>query len=86
MAKFVTSLDTLTNPVLANEEAYTQLQGMLASNIQLFAGLKRLADVVIEFPPFSQAKKGNSFEGIAVWSATYVGDLESVTVTGSVAF
>ena len=86
MAKFVTSLDTLTNPVLANQEAYEQLQGMLASNIQLFAGLKRLADVVIEFPPFSEAKKGNSFEGIAVWSATYIDDLESVTVTGSIAF
>lgn len=86
MANFVTSLDTLTNPVLANEEAYTQLQGILASNIQLFAGLKRFADVVMEFPPFSEAKKGNSFEGIAVWSATYVGDLESVTITGSVAF
>ena len=86
MAKFATSLDTLTNPVLANQETYTQLQGILASNIQLFAGLKRLADVVIEFPPFSEAKKGNSFEGIAVWSATYIDDLESVTVTGSIAF
>ena len=86
MAKFATSLDTLTNPVLANQEAYEQLQGILASNIQLFAGLKRLADVVIEFPPFSEAKKGNSFEGIAVWSATYIDDLESVTVTGSIAF
>lgn len=86
MAKFATSLDTLTNPVLANQETYAQLQGILASNIQLFAGLKRLADVVIEFPPFSEAKKGNSFEGIAVWSATYIDDLESVTVTGSIAF
>ena len=86
MAKFVTDLETLTNPVLANLEAYEQLQGILGSNIQLFAGLKRLENVVIEFPPFSEAKKGNSFEGIAVWSATYIDDLESVTVTGSIAF
>lgn len=86
MAKFVTDLETLTNPVLANLEAYEQLQGILGSNIQLFAGLKRLENVVIEFPPFSEAKKGNSFEGTAVWSATYIDDLESVTVTGSIAF
>lgn len=86
VAKFVSSLDTLTNPVLANEEAYLQIQGMLASNIQLFAGLKRLESVVMDFPPFSKAKKGNSFEGIAVWSAVYVDDLESVTITGSISF
>lgn len=86
IAKYVSSLDTLTNPVLANEEAYEQIQGMLASNLQLFAGLNRLTQVKINFPPFSEAKKGNSFEGIAVWSAVYVDDLESVTVTGSITF
>ena len=86
VAKFVASIDTLTNPVLANQEAYENIQGMLASNIQLFAGLKRLENVVLDFPPFSEAKKGNSFEGIAVWSATYIDDLESVTVTGSISF
>ena len=86
VAKFVSSLDTLTNPVLANQEAYATIQGMLASNIQLFAGLKRLENVIMQFPPFSEAKKGNSFEGIAVWSATYIDDLESVTITGSISF
>lgn len=86
VAKFVASLDTLTNPVLANEEAYQQIQGMLASNIQLFAGLKRLENVVMNFPPFSKAKKGNTFEGIAVWSAVYIDDLEAVTITGSISF
>lgn len=86
MAKFVSALETLTDPVLANEEAYENLQGILGANIQLFAGLKRLEQVVIKFPPFSVAKKGNTFEGIAVWSAKYIDDLESVTVTGSVAF
>lgn len=86
VAKFVASLDTLTNPVLANEEAYQQIQGMLASNLQLFAGLKRLDSVVMNFPPFSKAKKGNTFEGIAVWSAVYIDDLESVTITGSISF
>lgn len=86
VAKFVTSLDTLTNPVLANQEAYDNIQGMLASNLQLFTGLKRLENVQMKFPPFSEAKKGNSFEGIAVWSAVYIDDLESVTVTGSITF
>ena len=86
VAKYVSSLDTLTNPVLANQEAYENIQGMLASNLQLFSGLKRLENVVMKFPPFSEAKKGNSFEGIAVWSAVYIDDLESVTVTGSVSF
>ena len=86
VAKFVTSLDTLTNPVLANQEAYDNIQGMLASNLQLFTGLKRLENVQMKFPPFSEAKKGNSFEGIAVWSAVYIDDLESVTITGSITF
>ena len=86
MAKFVSALDTLTNPVLANQEAYEQLQGILGANIQLFAGLNRLEQVKVDFPPFSEAKKGNSFEGIAVWSAKYIDDLESVTVTGTIQF
>lgn len=86
MAKFVTALDTLTNPVLANQEAYEQLQGILGANIQMFAGLNRLEQVKVDFPPFSEAKKGNSFEGIAVWSAVYIDDLESVTVTGTIQF
>ena len=86
VAKFVTGLDTLTNPVLANQEAYDNIQGMLASNLQLFAGLKRLENVKMQFPPYSEAKKGNSFEGIAVWSATYIDDLESVNITGSISF
>ena len=86
VAKYVTALDTLTNPVLANQEAYENIQGMLASNLQLFAGLKRLENVSMKFPPFSEAKKGNSFEGIAVWSAVYIDDLESVTITGSISF
>ncbi len=86
VAKYVTALSTLTNPVLANEEAYTQIQGMLASNIQLFAGLKRLEKVTMQFPPFAEAKKGNSFEGTAVWSAVYIDDLESVNISGSISF
>ena len=86
VAKYVSALDTLTNPVLANQEAYDNIRGMLASNLQLFVGLKRLENVTMQFPPFSEAKKGNSFEGIAVWSAVYIDDLESVTITGSISF
>lgn len=86
VAKYVSALDTLTNPVLANQEAYDNIRGMLASNLQLFVGLKRLENVQMKFPPFAEAKKGNSFEGIAVWSAVYIDDLESVTITGSISF
>ena len=86
LAKFVTKNSTLTNPVLANQQTYNTIQNMLASNIQLFAGLGRIENVVIKFPPYAEAKKGQSFEGTGVWSATYVDDLESVSISGSITF
>lgn len=86
MANFVTANRTLTDPVLANQKAYDALQGILVSNIQRFAGTGRITDVFLQFPPFSEAKKGQSFEGLAVWSATYIDDLESVTISGSISF
>lgn len=86
MAKFVTSEESLTKPVLANAQAYQDLQGMLIGNIQKFASLGRLENVRINFPPYSEAKVGNSFRGTAVWSAVYIDDLESVEVSGSITF
>lgn len=86
MANFVTRAETLTNPVLANAQAYQNLQGMLVGNLQKFASLGRLENVNINFPPFSEAKVGNSFRGTAVWSAVYIDDLESVEVSGSITF
>lgn len=86
MAKFATAIATLTKPVLANEETYATLQSFLTKNIAVFTELGRLADIQIDFPPFSEAKKGNWFEGTAVWSARYVDDLEGVRVSGSISF
>ena len=86
MAKFATDIETLTNPVLVNQETYAQLQSFLINNIAVFATLGRLENIQVIFPPFSEAKKGNWFEGTAVWSAHYVDDLEGVNISGSISF
>lgn len=86
MAKYATAIQTLTRPVLVNQETYAQLQSFLVNNIGVFATLGRLTDIQIKFPPFSEAKKGNWFEGTAVWSAMYVDDLEGVNISGSISF
>lgn len=86
MARFVTATETLTKPVLCNQQAYSDMQGMLIGNIQKFAGLGRLENIIVNFPPFSEAKVGNTFKGTAVWKATYVDDLEGVEVSGSITF
>lgn len=86
MAKFATAIQTLTNPVLVNGQTYAQLQSFLINNLAKFATLGRLSNVQVNFPPFAEAKKGNWFEGTAVWSATYVDDLEGVNISGSISF
>lgn len=86
MANFVTARSTLTKPVLTNQQAYSDMQSILVGKIQLFAGLGRLSNVQLNFPPFAEAKKGNKFEGTAVWKAVYTDDLESVDVSGSITF
>jgi hypothetical protein len=86
VAKFATASETLTNPVMVNQKTYSDIQGMLVANIQKFAGLGRLQNIVLDFPPFSEAKKGQWFEGTGVWKATYVDDLEGVEITGSISF
>lgn len=86
MAKFATAITTLTKPVLANAETYGRLQAFLINNIAVFATIGRLANIQVNFPPYSEAKKGNWFEGTAVWSATYIGDLEGVNISGSISF
>ena len=86
IANFVSSNETLTNPVLTNEEAYKNIQSMLVANIQKFTGTKRITSITLNFPPFAKVKEGNSIEGTAVWSAVYVDDLESVNISGSISF
>ena len=86
MAKYRDSLATLTKPVLANEETYGLIQSFLVNNIAKFTGIGRITGIQVSFPPYSEAKKGNSFEGVAVWSAVYTDDLESVSMSGSISF
>lgn len=86
LAKYATAIATLTTPVLVNQETYARIQAFLINNISVFATLGRLRDVQVKFPPFAEAKKGNWFEGTAVWSAVYVDDLEGVNISGSISF
>ena len=86
LANYATASGTLTDPVLANEATYTYIQQLVQGVINTFASTGRIVDVVLAFPPFSEAKKGQSFEGTAVWSARYIDDLESVELSGSITF
>ena len=86
MAKYATAINTLTKPVLVNKETYAQLQSFLVNNIAVFATIGRIENVQIKFPPFAEAKQGNWFVGTAVWSATYIDDLEGVNISGSISF
>ena len=86
VAKYATATTTLTKPVLVNQKTYSAIQSMLIANIQLFAGLGRLENLVLDFPPYSEAKQGQWFKGTGVWSATYIDDLEGVEISGSISF
>ena len=86
MAKFATAINTLTKPVLVNQETYAKVQSFLVNNLAIFATLGRIASIQIKFPPYAEAKQGNWFRGTAVWSATYIDDLEGVDISGSISF
>lgn len=86
LANYVTANRTLTDPVLANETTYTYIQQLVQGVINTFASTGRIVDIVLKFPPYSEAKKGQSFKGTAVWSARYIDDLESVELSGSITF
>ncbi len=86
LANYATASETLTDPVLTNEDTYSYIQQLVQGVINTFASTGRIVDVALSFPPFSEAKKGQSFEGTAVWSATYIDDLESVELSGSITF
>ena len=85
-AKYATAVTTLTKPVLANRKTYEHIQEILVGNIQNFAGLGRLDNLVVKFPPYAEAKQGQWFKGTAVWSAVYIDDLEGVEISGSISF
>lgn len=86
LANYATANETLTDPVLANPATYSYIQRLVQGTINTMASTGRLTNITLNFPPYSLAKKGNSFEGVAVWSAIYVDDFEGVEVSGSIAF
>jgi hypothetical protein len=86
LANYATANETLTDPVLANPATYNYIQRLVQGTINSMASTGRLTNITLKFPPYSLAKKGNSFEGVAVWSAIYVDDFEGVEVSGSIAF
>ena len=86
LAEYATDVSTLTTPVLANAKTYSYIQSLVQSSINTFGTIGRITNVSLNFPPYSEAKVGNSFKGTAVWSATYVDDLESVSISGSISF
>lgn len=86
LANYATANETLTDPVLANPATYNYIQRLVQGTINTMASTGRLTNITLKFPPYNIAKKGNSFEGVAVWSAIYVDDFEGVEVSGSIAF
>lgn len=86
LANYASASNTLTEPVLANEATYDYIQKLVQSTVNTFASTGRIVNATLNFPPYSEAKKGQSFEGTAVWSATYIDDLESVELSGSISF
>jgi hypothetical protein len=84
-AKLITDKGTLTDPVLTDESAYTQIQEIVKNNLMLFASTSRLRSISLTFPPFAVAKTGmTKLEAASAWSAKYVDDLDEITVTGGI--
>ena len=84
-AKFITNEGTVTDPVLTNEAAYGRIQSIVSSNLALFTGMKRVSGIALKFPAFSVAKVGpRELKAARTWSATYVDDLDKVTITGGI--
>jgi len=84
-ARLLTNTETLTNPVLTNEDAYIQIQDILFKNLLLFTGTKRISNILLRFPPFPTAKVSiRSLVATGSWEASYTDDLDEVTVTGGI--
>jgi hypothetical protein len=84
-AKLITDKGTLTDPVLTDEAAYSQIQEIVKNNLMLFGDTHRLRAITLQFPPFSVAKTGmTKLEAASAWAAKYVDDLDEVVVTGGI--
>jgi len=84
-ARLLTDSETLTNPVLTNEEAYIKIQDILFKNLLLFTETKRISNIQLKFPPFPMAKVSlRALVATGSWEASYTDDLDEVTVTGGI--
>ena len=84
-AKMLTAQETLTEPVLTNAQAYTDIQRLMFNNLLMFVPTKRISNIQLKFPPFSDAKKSlRELVAKSSWSASYTDDLCKVTVTGAI--
>jgi hypothetical protein len=84
-ADMITDTGTLTNPVLTNELAYKKIQNLVITNLNLFTGTKRITNIVSNFPSFDKAKVSRTaLEAASSWSAVYVDDLDTVTISGGI--
>lgn len=85
MAKLIANQSTLINPVLRNERTYSRIQERLLANIQTFARIGRITNIILNFPPYSELPTSKTDITVtAGWEATYVDDLEKVVMTGSI--
>ena len=84
-AQMLTDSETLTNPVLTDEDAYIKIQDKLFKNLLLFTGTKRISNIQLKFPPFPVAKASlRALVSTGAWEASYTDDLDEVTVTGGI--
>jgi hypothetical protein len=84
-ADMISDKGTLTNPVLTNEEAYASIQNIVIGNLLRFSGTKRIVSILANFPAFSVAKVGlTALEAASSWSAVYVDDLDTITISGGI--
>ena len=84
-ANFITDKGTLTDPVLTDELAYKKIQNIAIGNVAMFAGTRRIRDIVPKFPAFEVARvSANALQASSAWSASYVDDLDTVTISGGI--
>jgi len=84
VARLLTDVETLTKPVLNDEQTYEKIQHILFSNLSLFVLIKRVSNIQLEFPPFPVAKVSlRALVATGSWQAFYTDELDDVTISGS---
>lgn len=85
-AKMITNTGTLTDPVMADEAAYGDIQRLVRTQLGRFSGTNgRLTSVTLVFPDFAQARKSRTaLSAASSWRATYKDDLDEIEVSGGI--